>query len=375
MNTGDKEDPKGGSGDSGQIAESPKTRQRKKEDKEKKAKKNEGSKKPSFDEDEEGHEFGSKGCKLFDPKTFRIQAKELSVDASPEQLRTYLRNLGDSVAVSEGGEQVQGCVHYFVGIMEPPVSSMISGMGDSGLWDYLGGSKGESIWPTETSKRFARSDASSATSVKSTLTVPGARNEEGFDPKFEIPHRFHPKNWGSEARELDRMLYSFLSNQVKGHYHTIIRQTGYRHSYVMAVCLLYREVEKAELPSTLTAIDAIMDLKYKGDPIKFETESKKAIEDVSRHHISQEMLIVSCLYRAFSANDSISMMARQRVGDIIKSNEINNTTPLFDIVGSVCELCTNLQGPKGPSVNNVQPLQFFNGSQSIDELDSFLRVR
>ena len=356
MAPGDKDGPKGSSETSGeppagQVAESPRTRQQRERDK--KAKKNQGGKKPA-DEGDDKYEFESKGCKLFDPKTFRVQAKELAADATPDQLRNYLRNLGDSVAVSEGGEQVQGFVHYFVGIMEPPVSSLISGMSESGLWDFLDGSAGESIWPTEHSKRFVRSDTFSITSLKSTLTVPGARQEENFIPKFEIPHQFHTKNWGDEARELDRMLYGFLLNQVKGHYHTMIRQCGHRHSYAMAVCLLYREVEKAELPSTLTAIDGIMDLKYKGDPIKFETEAKKAIEAVSRHQISQEMLIVSCIYRAFPASDSISMMARQRVGDIIKSNDINKETPLFDIVASVCELCTNLQGPKGPSVNNIQ---------------------
>ena len=197
---------------------------------------------------------------------FRVSFKTLSADASVDQLNEHIfREVGDKVAVQTGGAVLQTFIFHFCGIKKKSNVTMASGMADDEVWTFVTDPDTLLVtYPEENTPRYmpkprGGQQQQAAGGVRSTVF-----KASEFYPKYEIPANYQMRDWDSETRKLDRMMYAAFLSTLKGAPYATASDTGGEMPCVLAVCKLHYEYNRSELPQTLKVLHDAMDPKFKG---------------------------------------------------------------------------------------------------------------
>jgi hypothetical protein len=313
----------------------------------------------SNDEDDEFNNESKSGKNRMgiDNRHFRYSFKTLAHDAKPEETNKWLKELMLIVGTQPGGAKLVTFYNFFCGIMSP--SSAISTTEDDDIFAFPESRTKEGIMYPDLypgAEKYEVSDTKSISSASSLNSGIFAQIELCKPtPKYKIPAEYRLNQWSSEAHTLDQELFTLISNHTKGKFAQIVtRSATPEPSFVKAVCHIHSDMNRSQLPATLKALTLALDLRYTGDPQKFDKLAKEMVEAVTQVKLTPELLCMVCIFNAFKNEDPAQMMIRDQIGTYIKKAEIGRETPIFDVITTTTDHLINLKAPKGATINGIE---------------------
>ena len=301
---------------------------------------------------DDGHEesneqevTGSSSRKMFDNRVFKLHIKPLPGEADAEFVLKWITELLHVVTAQSGGHILVTVFNFYCGIKEP--TATVKTVEDDEAWNFAESRQKKVLYPSEDSPKFAPADNISTNSTSS-IYCSTKMSQSRFRTQFRAPEGMNPSEWSPTVSSLDTDMFAALTNLVKGKYMSIVSQAGIPvASFVKALCYIHHEATRDALPDTLKILEGAMELKYRNDPHKFEVEAKKMVSGLINLKITPELLSVMCIFKAFKGDSTAEMLTRNQLADFIQQTEINESTPIYDIITTTCEFMSRMKSPTG----------------------------